>query len=143
MKYFEVIAKCGHVGRDRYYEGHFFLRGKSKREVAAAVKAFPRVKKNHEDAILDVIEISEERFIEGNLENAENPYFKCKSKREQNAVIELIEDKIFPETELQLDYRKQRGFACDKKKKRHGNFIRNPYKYAKYNAVREIELAWA
>ena len=25
MKYYEVVAKCGHVGRNKYYEGHFFI----------------------------------------------------------------------------------------------------------------------
>lgn len=28
MKYFEVVAKCGHVGRDYYYEGHFFVQAR-------------------------------------------------------------------------------------------------------------------
>ena len=38
MKYFEVVAKCGHVGRMYYYEGHFFVSGDSKKIAAGKVK---------------------------------------------------------------------------------------------------------
>lgn len=52
MKYFEVVAKCGHVGRDYYYEGHFFVQAQNAKIAACKVKSQPRVKRDHEDAIL-------------------------------------------------------------------------------------------
>ena len=100
MKYFEVVAKCGHVGRMYYYEGHFFVSGDSKKTAAGKVKTFPRVKKDHEDVILWVEEVTEVQYKEGLAQMESNPYFQCGSKHEQNAIVELIQDQIFPETEI-------------------------------------------
>ena len=142
MKYFEVCAKCGHVGRGYYYEGHFFITANSKKDASSKVKHFPRVKKDHEDVILWVEEICEDAFNLGVEETTQNPYFRCRNKQEQNAVIELIRDKIFPETESQLNYREHHLRLEDRDKVKVKG-IRNPYKYAKYNRVDKIDYAWA
>ena len=139
MKYFEVVAKCGHVGRMYYYEGHFFVACKSKKDAAGIVKNFPRVKRDHEDAILWVDEINEVQYKEGSEAMSNNPYFKCGCKREQNAILELIQDKIFPETELQQKYREKCCYYKDKIQKKSKKGIRNPYKYAKYNMPYKLD----
>ena len=142
MKFYEVIAKCGHVGREYYYEGHFFVRAQSKQEAATVVKKAPRVKKDHEDVILDVFEVDKPTYLQGLEDFKNNPYFNCNSKWEQKRVFELIKDGIKPETETQLRYRERRikyykdkCGATAKPSKWRG--IRNPYKYAKYNLYLE------
>ena len=137
MKYFEVAAKCGHVGRGYYYEGHFFVRADDAKIAAGKVKSRSRVKRDHEDAILCVREVDELTYYEGLEAMRFNPYFHCKSKREQNCVMDLIQDGIKPETDLQLSYRERSGGYYKDKRVRDRPFgrkgIRNPYKYAKYN----------
>ncbi|MDE7329911.1 MAG: hypothetical protein K2N30_02280 [Clostridia bacterium] len=137
MKYFEVAAKCGHVGRGYYYEGHFFVQAQNAKIAASKVKCQPRVKRNHRDAILWVNEVDEPAYLKGLEDMQNNPYFHCNTKREQNCVLEYILDGIKPETERQLTYREKRGgYYKDKKykdKPSRKRWIRNPYKYAKFN----------
>ena len=141
MKYFEVIAKCGHVGRGYYYEGHFFVKCHSKRDAAAIIKRAPRVKKDHDDVILNVFEVDEPAYLEGVEEHNNNPYFNCGSKWQQKQVLEYIKDGIKPETEIQLQYRERRVKYY--KKDRGGEKpckwrgIRNAHKYAKFNLYHE------
>ena len=83
MAYFMVSAKCGHVGRDFYYKGNFFLQAESGKEAAQRVRFFPRVKHDHKDAILSVKKLDYMNFLIGKeIENL-NPYYKCNSKQEQ------------------------------------------------------------
>ncbi|MDE7440142.1 MAG: hypothetical protein K2N23_06525 [Clostridia bacterium] len=137
MKYFEVAAKCGHVGRNYYYEGHFFVQAPSAKIAAGKVKCQPRVKRDHKDAILWVNEVDELAYRDGLEDMRKNPYFHCKAKHEQNCVLESIRDGIKPETEKQFAYRKaQGGYYKDKQfkdKPSRKKGVRNPYKYAKYN----------
>ena len=134
QNYYEVIAKCGHVGRGYYYEGHFFVYGESKRDAAQKVKTFPRVKKDHNDVILNVYRITEEELVEGKNKQASNPYFSCTSKYQQDAYWEEIKDGIKPETENQLSYRKNKNkYYKDEDKIKGKGFIRNRYKYLKLN----------
>ncbi len=142
-KYFEVVAKCGHVGKNQYYEGHFFLLAESESRAAHSVKGMPRVKRDHEDAILCVNEITYEEYASGREEMSSNPYFNCRSKHEQNAVMDRIIDGIRPETERQIAYRESHGYSDRKEKpKSKKNGIRNPYKYAKYNMVNDWDYEY-
>ena len=83
MKYFMVTAKCGHVGRGFYYEGKFFTKAESGKEAARKVRNFPRVKHDHKDAILSVVELDYTDFITGRKNMRVNPYFHSNSKQEQ------------------------------------------------------------
>lgn len=137
MNYYEVVAKCGHVGRDYYYEGHFFIAAYSAKIAASIVLKKPRVKKNHGDAILQVNEVDKLTYEEGLEAMRQNPYFNCRSKREQAAFTDILSDGIKPETDRQLSYRerkckhyKDKRYFTEKTNKKG---IRNPYKYAKYN----------
>lgn len=81
--YFEVVAKCGHVGRRFYYRGVFYIAAEDGKAAAKAVREFPRVKHDHRDAILQVTRVSEEEYLEGWVRYANDPYFRCKNIQEQ------------------------------------------------------------
>ena len=105
-------------------------------KAAHTVKCMPRVKRDHEDAILWVNEVTYYEYVDGQKLMETNPYFHCNSKSEQKLVMELIAEGIRQETEKQLEYRERKGYAEHKSKcKTDKNGIRNPYKYARYNAV--------
>lgn len=89
--YFEVIAKCGHVGRNKYIPIKFAVEAESGKDAAAMVREFPRVKHNHKDAILSVTKIDYVRYLEIIAINDNNPYLKCKSKHEQKLIVGLKE----------------------------------------------------
>ena len=89
--YYEVIAKCGHVGRKKYIPVKFAVVAESGKEAAKKVRQFPRVKHNHKDAILDVRCITVDEFLEIKESNANDPYLKCHSRQEQNLIVNLSE----------------------------------------------------
>ena len=87
--FYEVIAKCGHVGRNKYIPIKFTVEAESGKDAAAMVRRFPRVKHDHKDAILSVAKIDSTRYLEINAINDNNPYLKCKSKYEQRLIVGL------------------------------------------------------
>ena len=137
-KYYEVVAKCGHVGRSRYYEGHIFVRANSRSEAAQIVKVMPRVKTNHQDVILENDEIGITEYTDGVSRMNNNPYFKCRSKSEQNEYWELIKENVYPETQLQMLHRLRENKKYRKEARGSNGKIREPYKYAKLNMLSEI-----
>ena len=90
-KYFMVIAKCGHVGRKKYIPIKFAVNANSGKEAARIVRQFPRVKKDHKDAILDVKQVSYIEYLEIIETNHHDPYLKCISKYEQKLISNLVE----------------------------------------------------
>ncbi len=68
MKYYEIKAKCGHVGKNNYYVGTLYLYGENGREAAAYARRHPRVKHDQKDAILGVTEISYEDYCRGKVQ---------------------------------------------------------------------------
>lgn len=138
MNYFEVIAKCGHVGRSYYYEGHFYVVAESRKEAAMQVKIAPRVKKHHEDVILNVIKIDNTAYEKGVIREEKNPYKNCNNKQDQQIVWDLIEPYIKPETEKQIIYRKRKVDYSEKSNLKSRNGIRNERKYYKYNIYSHI-----
>jgi hypothetical protein len=89
--YYEVIAKCGHVGRKNYIPVKFAVVAESGKEAAKKVRQFPRVKHDHKDAILDVRCITLEEFLEIKEINDKDLYLKCHSRQEQNLIVNLAE----------------------------------------------------
>lgn len=73
-KYYEVIAKCGHVGKKHYVPVKFAVIAEDGKEAAKMVRDFPRVKHDHKDAILNVSKIDCERFQEIVEMNGNDPY---------------------------------------------------------------------
>lgn len=102
-KFFEVIAKCGHVGRGKYYEGVFYEVAENAAEAARIVRQRGRVKHDHKDAILAVSEICKKAYKDGCVAKLDEPYFNCKNKQEQNLIIAQIVDRIKLENESDDD----------------------------------------
>jgi hypothetical protein len=95
MALFKVIAKCGHVGKERYYRGEFFVKAENAKVAAAVVRNAPRVKHHHKDAILAVVKIGHDEYVTGRGAYSKNPYFKCRNVQQQRQVLFEIQDDIF------------------------------------------------
>ena len=106
--YFEVTAKCGHVGRNKYIPIKFAVEAESRTDAAAMVREFPRVKHNHKDAILSVTKIDYVRYLEIIAINDNNPYLKCKSKYEQRLIVGLDEQLEEDDHGKKVRYKKER-----------------------------------
>ena len=92
MKYYQVIAKCGHVGgKGKYIENEVYTAAENAKKAAEFVRLAPRVKHHHKDAIRQVKEISFEEFLIGQEKFENDPYNTCKSSREQK----LFEEELF------------------------------------------------
>ena len=61
--FFEVQAKCGHVGRNNYIVKNFYIRTDSAKRAAKIIRLAPRVKHHQKDAIVKVREIEREEYI--------------------------------------------------------------------------------
>ena len=96
-QYFEVVAKCGHVGKRYYYRGVVYVRAENGKEAAENVRRFPRVKHDHPDAILNVKRIAEEEYFKGLEQKDGEVYFRCESIQEQSMYWEEISANIFLE----------------------------------------------
>jgi len=83
LKFFEVTAKCGHVGAGRYYAGKFYVRAENKREAGVKVRLMPRVKHDKKHAIISVDEIGYDEYMAGVAAYRAHPYFRCRSAFEQ------------------------------------------------------------
>ena len=106
--FFEVIAKCGHVGRNKYIPIKFAVEAESGKDAAAMVRRFPRVKHDHKDAILSVAKIDSTRYLEINAINDNNPYLKCKSKYEQRLIVGLDQQLEEDDYCKKVKYKKER-----------------------------------
>lgn len=98
MEFYEVTAKCGHVGRGQFYMGLFYVSAENGRAAATLVRQMPRVKHDHKDAILSVASISDTEYQTGKAAHKANLYFSCKSKQEQLTYSEEIFADIYIET---------------------------------------------
>jgi hypothetical protein len=90
IKYYNVTAKCGHVGRENYIPISFPVKANSAKEASKRVRDFPRVKHDHKDAIISCVEINEEEYNSLLELNNNDAYLTCKSKREQKQNCNLI-----------------------------------------------------
>ena len=124
--YYEVITKCGHVGKGKYIEVSFPVIAQSKKEAARIARNIPRVKHDHKDAIREVKEITKERFDEIERLNNMDEYLRCSSIQDQR-MIEGLEKRIIEE---------EKGEEKEKMKDnvwKNKTLIRNYKKYIKFN----------
>lgn len=128
-RYFEVEAKCGHVGRTNCIRIRFAVYAESGKEAAWIARQKRRVKRNHPDAIGYVKEIDFESFMVLKAENDADPYLHCKSKREQNQ-IEGFSARIEPD-EFNIAKRQ-------KKSTRNAEYKLRKSRCAEYAAKRKI-----
>ena len=102
MKYYEVTAKCGHVGKNNCIFITFACVAESGKEAAAKVRLYKRVKHHHKDAIRNVNEITFEDFIKLKAENDADPYLHCKNPQEQRKIPDF-DSRIIPDIrEIQM-----------------------------------------
>ena len=102
MKYFEVIAKCGHVGKNKCIFITFACAAENGKEAAAKVSLYKRVKHDHKDAIRDVQEITFEEYMKLRSENDADPYLHCKNPQEQRKIPDF-DSRVVPDVrEIQM-----------------------------------------
>lgn len=134
MKY-EVIAKCGHVGRNNYVLKSFAVEAGSAAEAAAVARSLPRVKHHQKDAIREVMEIDDARYLEILKMHRRDPYFRCHSIQEQREHC--------PEMDLLPELRQTYCSAMREQKNRKDYYIgkekiRNPKKvFTRYYIMNE------
>lgn len=104
-KFYQVSAKCGHVGKGKYIEVDFAVKASSSKEAASIVKVYPRVKKHLKDVISNVSQIDLYDYIELLNENNKDPYLKCTSIQQQNCIEDL--EKRIVEVDYNLKNRKK------------------------------------
>lgn len=99
--YFEVSAKCGHVGRTYYYLGKFYVQAPDGKTAASIVRNMPRVMHHHKDAILSVTRIGYEEYQKGRSRLQKDPYFFAitkenkKCQREEKGDLESNLSRLF------------------------------------------------
>lgn len=102
MKYYEVTAKCGHVGKNNCIFITFACAAENGKEAAAKVRRYKRVKHDHKDAIRNVNEITFEDFMKLKAENDADPYLHCKNPQEQKKIPDF-DSRIIPDIrEIQM-----------------------------------------
>ena len=135
MRYYEVTAKCGHVGKGYYIPIMFSVRAQTAAEAASVTRTFPRVKHDHKDAILSVREVDFYDYDELWQVNNYDPYLRCRSKREQMREYDAIYNRIVEETRCESNWERElpeKAVFAGKKR------IRNVRQYA-----RELASAYA
>jgi hypothetical protein len=100
MEFFKVAAKCGHVGKGRFYMGTFYVQAQDGKAAAAMVRMRPRVKHDHKDAILSVAKIGYAEFKQGQAACQENLFFCCHNTQQQRQYMENIAGNIYAETDF-------------------------------------------
>ncbi len=139
MRYYKVIAKCGHVGRSRYYAGAFYEAAVDGKEAARIVRDRPRVKHHLKDAILELSEISRADYVLGRIETRANPYFHAANAYEQYLHWDAISEYVFPERNdatLRIWYdTKNRAQYSNVERKRLCHARGSGYRYAEAKIV--------
>ena len=110
--YYEIVAKCGHVGKGKYYEGVFYEKTENAKKAAEIVRGRGRVKHHKKDAIISVREISQEEYFAGVEAKKDDLYFQCLNIQDQNAIFDKIYENIktedFAGFELNPEDRKEK-----------------------------------
>lgn len=132
-KYFIVTAKCGHVGKNNYILIDFAVTAESRKDAARKTRMIPRVKHNHKDAIINVIEVSKEKFDSQLESNRNNPYLSCVNIQEQRSKFK--------------DYyeirKEKKPIVKEKPKTIHFSIIRQLLKFKSYNEQEYKEMKYA
>lgn len=112
-KYFNVLAKCGHVGKTNCVWVNFAVAADDAKAAAERCRYFKRVKHDHKNAIGEVRQISFEQFMLLRAENDNDPYLQCKNVQEQNKIEGMAQ-------RIQADeWQRERLEKRDKKGKPH------------------------
>lgn len=88
MKYYIVVAKCGHVGNGKYLEVEFPIYARSKSEAAQNCLKRGKVKKHLKNAITSVCEITYEYYQELKNQFSNNKFVHAHTKGEISEFID-------------------------------------------------------
>lgn len=108
--YFKVVAKCGHVGKNKFIKKSFYVFAENGSEAAKKVRLFPRVKHNHKDAILSCESISSDEFNKGIINNNKDPYYSVTNKQDQIYLCDYLYENIELEQEKIIYPKKKNKF---------------------------------
>lgn len=97
MRYYEVEAKCGHVGRNNYIIKKFYVCAEDGKNAALKVRKSPRVKHHHKDAIRGVTEIDYNEYLIGLNETSNDSYFLVHNSTDQRAICQFADNEIIRE----------------------------------------------
>lgn len=102
MKYFKVVARCGHVGKNKYIDKVFYVKANNKKEAAKIVRNNPRVKHDCKDVIpVPIEEITLEEYCQGLKIMEEDPYFHVHNRQDQKILCPDLYKEIFHKEETQ------------------------------------------
>lgn len=111
MKYYEVIAKCGHVGKGNYIEKSFPIIAESAKDAAQKVLKYRKVKKHLKDAITSVKEINYDEYTILKKNNKDDLYLKSHCSQEldyENLEIKKLYYVKYHKRKLEFYSRKER-----------------------------------
>lgn len=108
MEYYKVLAKCGHVGRNRYILKWFYLKANNGKEAAKIIRFTPRVKHQHRDAIREVVKIDLDEYVSGIKIMASDMYFNVHNSSDQKLYNRIKQEDVYPEIE-EKKYKKKRN----------------------------------
>lgn len=91
IKYYAVICKCGHVGRNKYIPITFPVAATNGREASATARSIARVKHHQKFAIINCREIDKNEYCRLQKVNSSDPYLRCKNKKQQKMIKNLDE----------------------------------------------------
>lgn len=133
MKYYEIKAKCGHVGKNNYYVGTLYLYGENGREAAVYARRHPRVKHDQKDAILCVKEISHEAYLKGKSDTRKSVYWTSTCIQQQRMFCPELENHILHEDIRKNQYTKKHSL-----RKNYNAFDPMYSEYSKYRGSIEV-----
>ncbi len=94
MKYFKVAAKCGHVGRGHYIIKNFFVKAENGKDAAYKVRFSPRVKHDWKDAIVSVVLVTIEEYVQGRNRQNQDLYFNVTNSSDQKLYGAIDYDEV-------------------------------------------------
>lgn len=103
-----MLARCGHVGRNKYIKKWFYIKAGSGTEAAKSVRMKPRVKHDHKYAIIETREIEYKEYVNGIKIMKEDEYFKIHNSSDQKLYNYMKQEEIYPE-EKEIKYKKNRN----------------------------------
>ena len=101
MKYYKVVAKCGHVRKGHYIIKDFFVKAEDGKDAARKVRFLPRVKHDWKDAIISVEQITREEFAHGIELHNQDLYFNVTNSSEQKLYGAIDYEQVYDYDELE------------------------------------------
>jgi len=110
MRYYIVVAKCGHVGKGKFIDVSFPVIANTGKEAANLILKRSKVKKQLKNAITNVFEVNEDSYNSYLNENFYGEYLQAHFKREFDSTkYEIKElDLAFSRRKVEFSSREER-----------------------------------